>query len=546
MDNVSKKTINHAGNFTIYAGFFVVTVGIVIFTLRVKTGLDLFKFGDEIEKFVAAQMINQGLHLYRDIFSHHGPVPYIIAHLYTLIVSQSDFSYIRVFQALLAITSVLALAYSPIFKSFSARAWAVGLYLMLLSSVWVLQSIHMILYHPIGGFLLTIPCAQLFAPLFFSVTPNKYGLFASGAAVALACFTAYAFGPSCLLLISASLMLIFVAFDKTKWWALIKPVLFGIFLTTLAVIAWLLIFADPIGFFVYHFYFNQQVYSTFINFSFAGILNIFSFSLSSHKIIHAITLSFFIFWVCVFFVSVIKQSSAKLLVTKYVALALALAVVLFTNPRGATTFHNSAFVIVNLALFALAVGWLLEWMQKNFYGTATSILVFFVAVTFTEYLSNYAISSPHGVIKRDLISHTVQVKPEQSPVYDLIRALTKEEGDLLSLIFNPILYIKADRLPASGHYYYLPWQAKYNKNPVGDYKIDLCNDIKSREPTVIWFDNWKVWDRFSIEEYEPCVSALIRNNYSPSDQFDGGLLMIRNDLLPIDPATRNRFKQDSH
>jgi hypothetical protein len=85
-------------------------------------------------------------------------------------------------------------------------------------------------------------------------------------------------------------------------------------------------------------------------------------------------------------------------------------------------------------------------------------------------------------------------------------------------------------LPASGHYYYLPWQAAYNKNPVKGYMIDLCKDLDEKKPGVIWFDDKKIWNSYSIEDYEPCVKNFIINNYKEIKKF----WYIRNDLEIIE------------
>ena len=47
--------------------------GLFVFLTKAKLGINTFEFGDESEKFVAAQMMNEGMRLYLDIFAHHGP-----------------------------------------------------------------------------------------------------------------------------------------------------------------------------------------------------------------------------------------------------------------------------------------------------------------------------------------------------------------------------------------------------------------------------------------------------------------------------------------
>ena len=48
------------------------------------------------------------------------------------------------------------------------------------------------------------------------------------------------------------------------------------------------------------------------------------------------------------------------------------------------------------------------------------------------------------------------------------------------------------------------------------------------------FDDWRVWGRYAIDDYEPCVKALLRTSYTALR--DGSRLYLRNDRLvaPID------------
>lgn len=519
------------------AGVAVAAIGFFIFYAKVKTGLTLFEFGDEAEKFVAAQMISQGGHLYRDIFAHHGPVPYAIAHLYVSLVDSWDFTYIRVSIALLALLSCVAIYWSPVFRSQASRLWASGIYLILLSTVWILQGIHMVLYHQIGGFLLSIPFLHLFAPLFFGAVPNRYGLLASGFALALSCFTAYAFGPAALMLTVASLTLVLGASDDKgpkNVRKIVFPIVAGGVVALLAISAWLFLFADIKGFFVYHIYFNQSVYSEFIGFSVGQVLGIFNLSLSRSSIIHVFVVALLACWVCVFLVYSFRWAPLKETVLKIVALSAIVVSVVLLNPRGGVGFHESAFVIVNMALFAFACGVVIQRCLETESAIGSINFLAFVAGSFSVMwlVGEHAVSSPHGVRESEFENYRVFMRPEEDGAYELLSLITEKKDDFLALIFNPALYIKAGQLPVSGNYYYLPWQASYNKNPVAGYKIDVCQDIGTRSPAVIWFDNWKVWGRYLIDDYEPCVPAIIRNEYLPLG--GKGPWFIRRELVAED------------
>jgi hypothetical protein len=145
-----------------------------------------------------------------------------------------------------------------------------------------------------------------------------------------------------------------------------------------------------------------------------------------------------------------------------------------------------------------------------------------------EIISEDAVSTPNGVAKANYSVCTQEFKPGEGVIYDFIHSITKKDEKILSLVFNPFLYIKADRLPASGHYYYLPFQAAYNRVSIFNYKIDICNDIITNRPTVIWFDNLIIWNKYSIDQYEPCVIDIIKNDYTLFHRLN---LYIRNDIV---------------
>jgi hypothetical protein len=495
-------------------GLIFALIGLVVFLLKVKTGLMLFEYGDESEKFVAAQMIAHGQRLYSDIFAHHGPFPYIIAHMYTWLVSSNDFTLIRLSMAFLALGSCGAIVLSPILNSMVSRTWAAGTYLSLLSIIWILQGIHMILYEQIGGFLLIVPLFQVFAPLFLGVKPTRRGLLLSGMAITFACFTTYAFGPPSILMLGAALICIPRRSLIREVRTLGLPLVLGMLTSLMAILAWMLLYGDLKGFLVYHFYFNQEVYLDFVSYSPMKVLDLFAFSLTPKSSIHTFSLILMGLWSYFFSIVASDQNPVLPWALRIISLALIVLSVLLMNPRGDAGFHDSGFVIVNVALFAVACGLALQHRIASGvpHGRTGTLLVIFSSIFFLTQVSNEAISS-HGFLKKDLRVHVVPMKRTDGGPYDLVRSLTGKDGKILVLIFNPGQYIKVDRLPASGNYYYLPWQASYDKHPITGFKIDICHDIAKNAPAAIWFDDWKVWGRYSIEEYEPCVPATISANY---------------------------------
>lgn len=503
--------------------------GLFLFLAKARLGINIFDFGDESEKFVAAQMINDGKRLYLDIFAHHGPVPYIISHVYSVLISKSDFSQIRWFMVALALASAISIYYSPAFKSTSVKLIGAGLFLALLSVIWVLQGTHMILYHQIGGFLFVIVFSQFFLPLVMRERATKWGMVVSGFSAVSMCFTAYAFGPSVILIFTASVLLAYrlggFKYVQTSLIFIFLGACFGLTI----ILLWLYIFADLKGFFIYHFYFNQEVYSQFIVFSLNSFMDLFIIEFDPDRILLSFVLvmlvaSAFMTLRADIFLDYDKNAVLLLLC----ALLFVFSVVLL-SPRGGIGFQRGAFMIAGLAIFSASSllflqKYIIKYNPRAFYrfffGLLITLLIFNRA-------GSDAISSHHGVKSEDFPKFTSYMKPDLDA--GLVGWMAANKNDFLALIFNPSIYIKNGVLPASGHYYYLPWQAAYNRSTIDGYKIDLCGDINDRKPTLIWFDNWKVWDKYTLSDYEPCVIDLIKSNYNRI--ADSSPLYVRSDRL---------------
>lgn len=505
-------------------------LSMALFFARVREGLRTLGFPDEVEQLVAGQMLNHGRHLYRDVFSHHGPLPYMIAQLYASLVSESDFSYIRIFQVILAMGSCMAVVLCPALKIIPARIWAGALYLLLLALVWIPDGMALFLYPWMSGFLLVIVIAQGVVPSMFSERPSKSGLITSGAAGALACFCGYSSGPAALLF--ALSLFASHALPSSSRRVAVDASLFalGAGLATLAVGTWLYVFGDIKGFYVYHFYFNQHVYVKYIDYSVLDLLKNFALSFTPQTIIGSVGVFSFICWLYIFAALKPKSASAKTFLAWAFSLVFLASGVVFANARGGSGLGDSGFLTSNLALFSIAISLVLErnLLGGSKWGIVYSISASMMVALLVSQIGGYAVSFL-GIPQKEASSYVETIKPDKSAIYEFVRTITRKDGDLLVLNYNATLYLKADRLPASGNLFYLPWQAEYNKSPKYGYKIDICSDIRMRRPAVIWFFNWRVWEKYSIDDYEPCVISLIVAGYTPLS-FDSPW-HIRNDLF---------------
>jgi hypothetical protein len=503
-----------------------VGLALLFFVLTVREGINTLEFTDEWEQFVAAQMLIQGQHLYKDVFSHHGPVPYMIAHLYTRLAPDWDFSYIRLSHAMVALAAWISLMLSPALRTLKSRLWSGALYLLLLSSVWNIGGFNVFHYAALSGPLFVIVIAQVVVPVLLHRRPASAGLVASGSAAVLACFCAYSNGPAMVLLMLAPLIVLCASADRGPLYAAAKPFVWGALIAAFAVAMWLWRFGDLGGFFVYHLYFNQQIYSPYVGLSGASILRNFSFALQPSALVHSLALALFAGWG---YLAVIAAKGPSLsTASQRVALVLVAIAVVLMNPRGATQgVLDCSFVTANFALFAIAGGLVLETIsspRRLLHATVLSVGLVFVATQVGRYATLF------GIRQGEMARYASPMKPERSPIYDFIRSITKYDGDFLALNGNAIVYTKLGRLPASGNLFYFPWQADYNREPKFGYKIDTCADIETRKPAVIWFFNWRVLDSYALDDYEPCILSLISARYRPL-RFASPWL-IRDDLWP--------------
>ncbi|SDS01086.1 hypothetical protein SAMN05216421_0739 [Halopseudomonas xinjiangensis] len=488
--------------------------GACVFLLRVHIGLSLLEFGDEAEKYVAAQLIVAGKKLYLDIFAHHGPVPYMLSHWYAVLYSDSDFTYARVIVIALALMAAFSIFVSPAFRSWSARGWATGSFLLIISSIWVLSSIQMLLYQQITAFLALVAVFQLLLPTMMGRVPTRVGSCAAGAAVTLACFASYAVGPAVVCLVLGA----FVPLIKNH--AVLKrvllPFLLGVLISLAVVLIWMFSYGDLTGYFAYHFYFNQVIYSKFIDVSLGDMKDLFAFELKPISYTQDLSVVWLLAAAALLSV-VVMRSSTQLKAFKLLAVLLTIFFALLLNPRGKYGFHGTAFVLANCALFIAAIALLIDraFVSWNLRRQAFWVAVLAISVIGMEAVSRISISSPHGILKRDLASNRVTLRPPPGGELGFVRSITEKNGDLLALVFNPSVYLLTDRRPASGHYYYLPWQAAYKRNPILGHNIDICADIANNSPAVIWFHDWKVWDQYAIADYEPCVPQLLSERYAP-------------------------------
>src|SRR5581483_10536678 len=339
--------------------------GIVVFAVQVRNGLLLFEDSDEMEVLTAGRMLVHGHHLYKDVLVTHGPIPYMISQIYALAVSETNFSFVRASQSILALLSCAALVFSPALKTAACRIFAGASYILILGVLWNLEGLNILEYDTIAGYFFLIVSAQLVAPLMLGVYPSTYGLWAAGAATTLTCFCAYSNGISALLLSGSSIPYL-RPFSWPERVPYIKTFLFGALAASLPIFVWLYFFGDIKGYFVYHFYFNQLVEPKYIGVSPWDVLRTFRVSLNAQGLLHTLALFLMCYWLCTILVMQHKRSTADSdehkgkLRSEIVAWVCLAAAIVATNVLGRPAYADSSFLVVNAGMAVLASALILE------------------------------------------------------------------------------------------------------------------------------------------------------------------------------------------
>lgn len=499
---------------------------IVLYCFRAHVGLLSWEYGDETAYFVAVKMMAKGYHLYKDLFMHHGPLPFMITQLYTVVFDRRDFNYIRVVPIVIMLLSAAAVVFSPALKTWLARVCALTLYLSLLSAVWLPAMLNMLIYPSLGGYWCVILLAQCTVPLYFHERISPWSYFLGGASLALAGFSALQFFLSNALFILAAL----VVAPKGSVTPIKSLLAFAsaMVAVSVGVSAWLLLFGDLPGYFIDHFYFNLVVYSKFADLSPFAVLKNLTVSFTPQLGIHAATLGLMSVWIFYFLWSRQTVRLGRSPRCNAAALALIASGIFFTNPNPDFFYHDDPFLIANFALFALMTG---LYKQASISISERRALIRIAVLAVAAILALEVTGSRAGNVFSSAgeAEFAARLKPLSTGIYQFVRSVTREDGDLLALEYNPIVYIRADRNPMSGAFFYFPWQAAYNRKPFKGYEFDMCSDIQHKRPAVIWFFNWRVWNKYSIEMYEPCVLPLITRDYMPIG-FNSPWY-VRNDVL---------------
>lgn len=500
-------------------------------------------FNDETEKLVGAMMIADGMRIYKDMFAHHGPLSYMIAHLFYFISSSQDIAIYRFIPILFSIFSISAIALSPAIKKTNFRLFAAGLFVLGLALMQAIYGLMLGMYQIYAGHLIVCALALLIVPIIVGNKIPRLYAFLAGICMGFTFFSGYSFVITCGLLM---LICIIGTFLKNEHQAENKTTLynaiFGVLASICIVGIYLFIFGDIKGYAVYHFYFNQIVYAKFSNYRPLDILHfvppiIGYFTLynpPSSWLSYVISSSVSIF-VIFLIISLKKEKeySSKILFSYFAILLMA---IIFSDPRAADDFQMNTLVIVVLGFIPLITCVILDqtkiWKSPLPLTIIVTTLLLFLSFIFAQFnIKTYL----YNTSPKEYYQMNGSLRTSETKEFQLLRTIVDKNEQVQQFPYNANFYIQINRMPASGNYYYLPWQNKYFQDPVLGYKIDICSDMENKLPKIIYYHKSVVWV-YDTSTYLGCVEALLKKKYirtsiMQSVWIRADVIAARDDLL---------------
>lgn len=455
--------------------------------------LNYREWGDESETIVAAKMMAAGMKLYSEIFNHHGPLTFLPG---VLAEKFGDFGVLgyRVSIALLQVLAVLSIYKSPTLRFELQRILAsvasATVILVFMPDIFG----HMYIYQAIVGILLVVILSQYTIPAI--LCPEELGsvrVISGNILIASLPFLAITYLPIAGLL--------FLASFRGKY---LKNIAVGCSLGLAANLLFLGFYGSFAGFLAFHLYLNAKILPLYTGLQPGGELIVNAVRVATSDLTHFLSL------IAILLSALILAQKEEKFPWRTLLLVAGLCSLLM---RG-SGFHGMPYFYAILPLLALN----LRLIDTNSRASNQVVLGFLL-------LCVVKISLIFPGDKQKITSAPIPTETEFSR---LVAEFTGPEDRIIAYSFQNFQYLASGRLPASGHFFYLPWQEKYNENPKFGISIDACKQIREAAPKVMLIDKWKVWDSFSWDSYAGCVQELLDSNYR---QVPDRPYYIRNDLL---------------
>ncbi|VAV89244.1 hypothetical protein MNBD_ALPHA06-415 [hydrothermal vent metagenome] len=501
-------------------------------TYRSIQGLFFLEFGDESTRLVVANMLVNGKRLYLDIFSHHAPGTYAIAHLAHVLGAEQIWQY-RLVPMSLTLLAIISIATSSIWKTRSAGLLAASIYAAILATVGFAWTGQMMLYKVMVGQIAVIVLAILILPLLSNIVVQKKWLAISGALLGL------------ILLMGLTFLPFVVVFSGLVFWLLRlqirgnKPessnqfkVFFGGLISVLALAAiWTSFYADWPGLWEMHVNFNKDFYSNYIFYHWSNLFRPFLVILHFPNLTnHELVLFFIVILGLIGLVGLVLALPKKIhQIENYLSawgvrtavIVVFIGLMLLLNSRGADQWHAAALAGWNTALFSIGIGQLYAARKLR------SVLVLLVfATTATWFVYQQATNIYGGSITVQDVQEKIRSDRLAGNTFAQALQIASDPGEpVVAWPYYPALYVFAQRPPVSGHFFLLPWQMDWvDAGRAGPGQIP-CETLKKTPPAAAWIGYGKVWGLRNIRQYAPCSIGFLEETFVPLTRGNPRLLV---------------------
>ena len=523
-------TIRHSGDRrTLLAYVGLVACSVLWFAFRQALFLELREFGDESTNFVAARMLRADGRLYETVFSHHGPLPHVLAYVAARLGART-IPHFRLIMPLLYLLPVLAAALSSAWTSTCTRLAATAALLLLSASIVPAWSGHMLLYQNVAGILFVVFFGLVAVPLAMGASPSRAHLACGGAALGLLPATAYPFGVCAAASLAAASVGAATVRVRGRFAPSLAWILAGVAVSAAVLLVSVRFLGSLEGLYRYHFLFNQHVYAHYIGFTPWAVIRPLSLPFTAGTAANPPSDSAFVsgfvvvLWVA--FADVVLLALARRppthesrrdrtvgVIASWVGAAFFGAALLALNPRGEVSFRAGGFCFAATAVFAVLLAHAIVDRMRHIADGRHAAMVVAVTVIAVAYMVG---SSRHALTPADtasLKSRTGYESFERAPHVRLVRALTAPSDRVVLWSYRPADYLFADRLPAVRDFYFLPWQAVFQAQEGPGRVQSTCDDLASAAPKVMVFDYWRVWGSEPFEAYAGCEVGWARAHY---------------------------------
>ena len=474
-DNLLRKQLpTHKIN-----GMLVVLIAVIALYYQFMLLYDQ-EWGDESETVVGAKMLAAGMRLYSEVFNHHGPLTFLSGYLIEIVGSAGVAGH-RVPIALMQWAALCAIYYSPLLRERPQRGIVVAMAMtaMLILLPLDLMFGHAYLYQTIAGQFFVVIVALYTGPVIARITPAPGAVAGASVLNVSLIFLGVSYLPVAGLLFLASLT--HATWKRAVAWSVV-----GVLLN----LAWLGWIGSFNGYLAYHIYLNTAVMPAYRPQSplimLTAAINAVSWpnSISTFPpLLPLVLVSGGLMWL-----------ERKRLPWRAILVILALMGFLLRGMK----HHGAPFWYGLIALAALLLA-----RQRKLYeyqGALFAVLLVCVLMLGRPLL-------------RDQGQFMGSNRPETTPFGELAKALTDKDDRIIAYSFQNYEYLAADRLPASGHYFYLPWQERYNAAPRYGVYQNACEDIRKAMPKIVLLDRNRIWGKYSWESYGGCIEAVVLANY---------------------------------